>query len=131
MDSTGIANDRNSDGQSGEMQYLVPPAPLHIVMSTPEQSSMTTVNEEHQITRNESTGALQELQLHRQLSRVASGGSILTLSRRPSATVAAMQRPSVQRNILMEYVHSFDQSVSFDFKCFAFQFAEWTNVGRK
>lgn len=103
----GIANDKNNDGNLREMQYLVPPAP-HINVSTPDETAKAHT-EEHHIPRNVSTGTLQELQLHRQLSRAGSSGSILALSRRPSATVAAMQRPCVQRTILMEYVRDYYQ----------------------
>lgn len=112
MDSMGIPNDKNtSDGQSREMQLLVPPTPQHIVIVTPEQTTKSNGNEERTIPRNLSTGTMQELQLHRQLSRVASSID-LTLSRRPSAAVAAMQRPSVQRSLFMEYVRHY-QSVIF------------------
>lgn len=104
----GIANDKNNDVNSREMQYLVPPAP-HINVSTPDESAKAHTAEEHHIPRNVSTGTLQESQLHRQLSRTGSSGSILALSRRPSATVAAMQRPCVQRTILMEYVRDYYQ----------------------
>lgn len=108
MDSMGIPNDKNIDGR--EMQLLVPPTSPHIVIVTPEQNSKANgIEERSAIPRNLSTGTMQELQLHRQLSRVSSSID-LTLSRRPSAAVTAMQRPSVQRSLFMEYVQRY-QSV--------------------
>lgn len=104
----GIANDKNTDGR--EMQLLVPPTPQHIVIVTPEQNSKANgIEERPAMPRNLSAGTMQELQLHRQLSRVASSID-LSISRRPSAAVTAMQRPSVQRSLFMEYVHHY-QSV--------------------
>lgn len=110
MDSMAIANDKNNEVQSREMQYLVPPTPHHIVISTPEQTSSNGPTPDRPIPRNLSAGTIQELQLHRQLSRVASSTDLVP-SRRPSAIVTAMQRrPSMSRSILMEYVQDY-QSV--------------------
>lgn len=107
MDSMGIPNDKNNDVHSREMQYLVPQTqPHHAVISTAEQTTGTNGSVSGQIPRNLSTGTMQELQMHRQLSRV---GSIvdLTVSRRPSAVVAAIQRPTGHRSILIEYVQHY------------------------
>lgn len=108
MDSMAIANDKNNDAQSREMQYLAPPAPHHIIISSPEQTHVNgpIPEETRQIPRNMSTGTIQELAQHRQMSRIGSTGTIhdLALSRRPSAIVAAMQRPSVQRSLFIECV---------------------------
>lgn len=107
MDSIGIPYDKNNDVHSREMQYLVPPTqPHHVVVSTAEQTSAPNGPVSGQIPRNLSTGTLQELQAHRQLSRIGSSVD-LTVSRRPSAAVAAIQRPTGHRSILIEYVQHY------------------------
>lgn len=86
MDSAGIANDKN-DTHTSDIQLLVPTVSHHHIVS-PEQSSNGTE--------------------HRKMARIDSSGTIqeLALSRRPSAVVSAMQRPSgnitVQRSLLIE-----------------------------
>lgn len=136
MDSMGIANDKKNEVQSREMQYLVPPTPHHIVISQPDQTPSNGPIPEHTIPRNLSTGTIQELQLHRQLSRVGSSADLVP-SRRPSAIVTAMQRrPSMPRSILMEYVQQYQFVLLSNANVspyrlnsnFAFQFAERTNA---
>lgn len=106
MESLGVANDKNipnenhRDVHSAETQYLLPPMPRHIVISTPEETERAIGNDGGELPRIRSTGAIQDMQL----SRVASNNSIVALSRRPSAAVTAMQRPSVPRGILLECV---------------------------
>lgn len=113
MDATGIANDKNIDGLPScrDMQYLAPPGQHQIVVTAPEQEP-PNVNDSHgrHLPRNYSSGTIQELQTHhhhhhhQQMSRRGSSTD-LSISRRPSAVVAAMRRPSMPRTILMEYVH--------------------------
>lgn len=125
-------NDKNNETPSREMQYLVPPTPNHIVITAPEQTPSNGPIPDHSIPRNLSTGTIQELQLHRQLSRVGSSTDLVP-SRRPSAIVTAMQRrPSMPRSILMEYVQPYQSVLSSQYQLnfnFGFQFAEWTNAG--